>query len=71
MSREVGVPVPIVEKRRIHLGIMPFRRVSRVARYAYLLGLVPDTLLAELTGVPHTRIADRRKAMKRGSGKTR
>lgn len=70
ISRDVGVPVAVVEERRDHLGIKPFLRVSRAARYAYLLGLVPDILLAELTGVSRTRIADMRKAMKRGLGKT-
>ncbi|WP_238397004.1 hypothetical protein [Pseudomonas putida] len=69
VSRQVGVPVAVVEARRIYLGIKRFKRVSRAAHYAYLLGLVPDSLLAELTGVSHTRIADMRKAMKRGAGK--
>lgn len=36
------------------------------SRYAYLLGLVSDSVLAQLTGVSRARIWDMRKAMETG-----
>lgn len=58
VSRTVNVPIPVVEQRRIFLGIQPYRRVSKLTRYRHLLGLVPNNLIAKLAGVSHTRVGD-------------
>lgn len=39
----------------------PYQRVSRVARYEYLLGVVSNNVLAKLAGVTLARVADIRK----------
>ena len=62
ISREVGVPIGVVEARQQYLGIAPYRRVSRAERYAHLFGLVPNNVLAKLAGVSHERIADMRRS---------
>lgn len=58
ISRAVGVPYAIVEKRRDFLGVKPFERVSRVAQYRHLLGVIPHALLAQLAGVSAARISE-------------
>lgn len=62
ISRAVGVPFSVVERRQQFLGVTPYRRVSRVARYEHLLGVVSNNVLAKLAGVAPARIADIRKA---------
>ena len=62
ISRAVGVPFSVVEQRREFLGIKPYQRVSRVARYEHLLGMVSNNVLAKLAGVAPSRIADIRKS---------
>lgn len=57
VSRAANVPVSVVEKRRIFLGISPFRRISKLEQYRHLVGLVPNRLIAMLAGVSHTRVA--------------
>lgn len=61
ISRAVGVPFTVVERRQEFLGIPPYQRVSKVARYEHLLGLVSDGVLAKLAGVSTSRIAQIRK----------
>jgi len=61
ISRAVGVPFSVVEQRREFLGIGPYQRVSRVARYEHLLGVVSNGVLAKLAGVTPARVADFRK----------
>nr|QOQ33316.1 hypothetical protein [Pseudomonas syringae pv. actinidiae] len=51
ISRAVGVPYPVVEQRQMFLGVTPFKRVSKLARYQHLVGLIPIRLLAEIAGV--------------------
>ncbi|RON40331.1 hypothetical protein [Pseudomonas brassicacearum] len=41
-----------------------YQRVSRVARYEHLLGVVSNNVLAKLTGVTPARVADIRKRRK-------
>lgn len=65
ISRQVGVPISLVERRRTFLGIEPYQRVAQASRYSHLLGEVSDSLLAKLAGVSRTRISDMRKAMER------
>lgn len=62
ISRAVGVPFSVVERRRQFLGVISYQRVSRVARYEHLLGVVSNGLLAKLAGVSPARIADIRKS---------
>lgn len=62
ISRAVGVPFSVVEQRRQFLGVIPYQRVSRAARYEHLLGVVSNGLLAKLAGVSPARIADIRKS---------
>ena len=57
ISRAVGVPFSVVEQRQAFLGIPPFQRVSRLARYEHLLGLVSNGVLAKLAGVSPSRVA--------------
>jgi hypothetical protein len=57
ISRAVGVPYSIVEKRRDFLGVKPHERVSRVAQYRHLLGVIPSTLLAQLAGVSDSTVS--------------
>lgn len=61
ISRAVGVPFIVVERRQAFLGVTPYQRVSRVARYEHLVGVVSDNVLAKLAGVSPARIADIRK----------
>lgn len=61
ISRAVGVPFAVVEQRREFLGVKPYQRVSRAARYEHLFGVVPNNVLAKLAGVSPARIADMRK----------
>ncbi|UXL41043.1 hypothetical protein N7D90_24605 (plasmid) [Pseudomonas fragi] len=60
ISRAVGVPLAVVEQRREFLGVKPYQRVSRAARYKHLFGVVPNNVLAKLAGVSPARIADMR-----------
>lgn len=55
ISRAVGVPYPVVEQRQKFLGVTPYKRVSKLARYQHLIGLIPIFLLAELAGVSVSR----------------
>lgn len=64
ISRIVGVPYNIIEKRRDFLGVKPYERVSRAARYNHLLGVIPHTLLAKLAGVSASRVQDLSRAKK-------
>jgi hypothetical protein len=64
ISRIVGVPYSVVEKRRDFLGVKPYERVSRAARYDHLLGVIPHTLLAKLAGVSASRVQDLYRAKK-------
>lgn len=64
ISRAVGVPFSVVEQRQEFLGIGPYQRVSRVARYEHLLGVVSNGVLAKLAGVTPARVADIRKRKK-------
>lgn len=57
ISRAVGVPFSVVEQRQAFLGVPPFQRVSRLARYEHLLGLVSNGVLAKLAGVSPSRVA--------------
>jgi hypothetical protein len=57
ISRAVGVPFSVVEQRQAFLGVPAFQRVSRLARYEYLLGLVSNGVLAKLAGVSPSRVA--------------
>lgn len=61
ISRAVGVPFSVVEQRQQHLGVTPYKRVSRVARYEHLLGVVSNNVLAKLVGLTPARIADIRR----------
>lgn len=61
ISRAVGVPFSVVERRQECLGIPPYKRVSRVDRYKHLLGVVSDGVLAKLASVSPSRVADLRK----------
>jgi hypothetical protein len=63
ISRAVGVPFSVVERRQAFLGIDPYQRVSKVARYKHLVGVVSDNLLAKLAGVSPSRIYGIRKTM--------
>lgn len=56
ISRATGVPFPIVQARRIFLGIEPYQRRSRLAPYEHLLGVVSNNLLAKLVGLSPARI---------------
>lgn len=58
ISRAVGVPYSIVEKRRNFLGVKSPERVSRVVLYQHLLGVIPSALLAQLAGVSASRISE-------------
>lgn len=62
ISRTVGVPFTVVERRRLFLGATPYKRLSRVAPYEHLLGVVSNNLVAKLAGVTPARIADIRRA---------
>ena len=57
ISRAVGVPFTVVERRQEFLGIAPYQRVSKASRYEHLLGVVSDGVLAKLAGVSTSRIA--------------
>lgn len=69
ISRAVGVPFSVVERRQEFLGVTPYKRVSRVARYEHLLEIVSDGVLAKLAGVSTSRVADirKQKALERDS----
>lgn len=56
ICRIVGVPYNVIEKRRDFLGVKPYERVSRAARYNHLLGVIPNTLLAKLAGISASRV---------------
>jgi len=58
VSRASGVPFSVVERRQEFLGVKPYQRVSRVARYEHLLGVVPHSVLAKLVGLTASRISD-------------
>ena len=57
ISRAVGVPFSVVERRQAFLGVPLYQRISRLARYEHLLGLVSNGLLAKLAGVSPSRVA--------------
>lgn len=61
ISREVGVPVAVIEHRRQFLGIEPYRRVSRAERFAHLFDVIPTHVLSKLAGVSGARIRMLRK----------
>lgn len=58
ISRAVGVPFAVVEQRQKFLGATPYQRVSKLARYQHLVGLIPIGLLAKLAGVSITRASE-------------
>ncbi|MGC3713699.1 hypothetical protein ACPTJA_14370, partial [Enterococcus faecalis] len=58
ISRAVGVPFAVVEQRQKFLGATPYQRVSKLARYQLLVGLIPIGLLAKLAGVSITRASE-------------
>ena len=58
ISRAVGVPYPVVEQRQKFLGVTTYKRVSKLARYQHLIGLIPIGLLAELAGVSISRASE-------------
>lgn len=60
ISRAVGVPFAVVQRRQEFLGVKPYQRVSRLARYSHLLGVVSDGVLGKLAGVSPSRVADYR-----------
>jgi hypothetical protein len=60
ISRAVGVPFSVVQRRQEFLGVKPYQRVSRLARYSHLLGVVSDGVLGKLAGVSPARVADYR-----------
>ncbi|HGM4964683.1 hypothetical protein N7592_04535 [Pseudomonas juntendi] len=64
ISRIVGVPYSIIEKRRDFLGVKPYVRVSKAARYNHLLGIIPHSLLAKLAGISASRVQDLSRAKK-------
>ena len=64
ISRIVGVPYSIIEKRRDFLGVKPYERVSRAVRYNHLLGVIPHSLLAKLAGISASRVQDLSRAKK-------
>ncbi len=64
ISRIVGVPYSIIEKRRDFLGVKPYVRVSKAARYNHLLGVIPHSLLAKLAGISASRVQDLSRAKK-------
>lgn len=61
ISRAVGVPFSVVERRQEFLGVPPYQRVSRVERYKHLVGVISDGVLAKLAGVSPSRIQQIRK----------
>ncbi len=61
ISRAVGVPFSVVEQRQKILDVTPYQRVSRVARYEHLLGVVSNNVLAKLAGGTPASVADIRK----------
>ena len=62
ISRATGVPITIIEKRRLSLAVPPYQRKSRLTPYEHLLGVVSNTLLAKLVGLSVARISDLRKS---------
>lgn len=60
ISRAVGVPFTVVERRQEFLGVTPYRRTSRLERYSHLLGVVSNGVLGKLAGVSPSRVADYR-----------
>ncbi|MCK9709884.1 hypothetical protein [Pseudomonas syringae] len=67
ISRAVGVPYNVVEKRREFLGIAPFKRVSRLMQYEHLIDVasVPNTVLGKLVGLSPSRVFELRRKLKR------
>ncbi|MDY7536444.1 hypothetical protein RGV33_33010 [Pseudomonas sp. Bout1] len=61
ISRATGVPITIIEKRRLSLAVPLYQRKSRLTPYEHLLGLVSNNLLAKLVGLSVARIYDIRK----------
>nr|WP_229653867.1 hypothetical protein [Pseudomonas syringae]QOU99745.1 hypothetical protein [Pseudomonas syringae pv. actinidiae] len=64
ISRLTGVPYSVIEKRRDFLGVKPYERVSRIARYDHLLGVIPNALLAQLAGLSTARVQELSRAKK-------
>lgn len=60
ISRQVGVPFSVVENRQKFFGVEPPQRISRIARYEHLLGVIPNNLVALLAGVSVGRVAQYR-----------
>jgi hypothetical protein len=60
ISRAVGVPYQVVQRRQDFLGVKPYQRVSKLARYSHLLGVVSNGVLGKLAGVSTSRVADYR-----------
>lgn len=58
ISRAVGVPFSVVEQRQKFMGVGPFQRISKIAQYQHLVGVVPNALVAKLAGVSSTRVAE-------------
>lgn len=67
ISRTVGVPYNVVEKRRKFLGIPPFQRTTRLTQYEHLLEVasVPPSVLGKIVGLSASRVSElRRKKMR-------
>lgn len=58
ISRAVGVPFSVVERRQTFLGVTPYQRVSRLERYKHLVGIVSNNVLAKLAGVSPARATE-------------
>jgi transcriptional regulator with XRE-family HTH domain len=58
VSQATGVPIDTVESRRRFLKIPPYKRESKLTPYEHLLGHVPYSVLAKLTGLSSTRVRD-------------
>jgi hypothetical protein len=58
ISRAVGVPFSVVEQRQKFMGVGPFQRISKIAQYQHLVGVIPNALVAKLAGVSSTRVAE-------------
>jgi hypothetical protein len=68
ISQAVNVPYPVIEARRLFLGAPAYVRVSRISRYAHLLGKVPNNVLAKLVGLSTARVQQLHRERLRGKG---
>lgn len=68
ISEAVNVPYAVIEARRVFLGAPAYVRVSRISRYAHLLGKVPNNVLAKLVGLSTARVQQLHRERLRGKG---